>query len=103
LSTGCLTKEGSEWESGPKGPASFTSHSFRKSFGMWFATFDNLVKMLAHLDLRREPGKAPSTDVTGGMLFALRHSPVEKGIFEKVVKACGWTLGDERFCDLGDL
>jgi len=103
LSTGCLTKEGSEWESGPKGPISFTSHSFRKSFGMWFATFDNLAKMLAHLDLRREPGKAPSTDVTGGMLFALRHSPVERKIFEDVVKACGWTLGDEKDCSFEDL
>ncbi|APG75716.1 hypothetical protein 1 [Beihai sobemo-like virus 6] len=91
-STGCLTKEGSERSSGPEGPVEFTSHVFKKVDGVWTATFNNLVKMLAHLDLRRPDGEAPSSDMVSGMRFALRHTPLADRVFCQVCDRMGWSV-----------
>lgn len=92
-STGVITKDGSVVNSGPDGPVDFTSHIFRKIDGVWQATFSNLAKMLAHLDLRRVGDDAPAQDMVNGMRFALRHSPEADAIFCETCDAMGWSTG----------
>jgi hypothetical protein len=89
--TGCITKAGSQTLSGPAGPISFTSHCYAKDDrGVWHARFENFIKMMAALDLRRVPGEPPATDVIQGMRFALRHTPEADAAFCSVVAAMGW-------------
>jgi len=92
-STGCITKEGSQKAAHPEGPVEFTSHLFTKVDGVWRATFNNVVKMLAHLDLRRVDGEAPSSDMVNGMRFALRHTPDADRVFCKACDNMGWCIG----------
>jgi hypothetical protein len=72
------------------GPVDFTSHSYTKVDGSWHARFLNFRKMLAHVDLRRKPGQAPSRECLGGCAFVLRHSPEETAILVGLVEAMGW-------------
>jgi len=90
-STGVMTKEGAS-RCPPHGPVEFTSHIYQRDpeGGPWGATFNNLAKMLAHLDLRRLEGEAPSSDMVGGMRHALRHSPEADEIFCSVCDKMGW-------------
>jgi hypothetical protein len=93
-STGVITK-GSPSRCGPYGPVEFTSHIYSKDLatGGWTATFNNLAKMLAHLDLRRVEGEAPASDMVNGMRHALRHSPEADEIFCSVCDKMGWSIG----------
>lgn len=91
-STGAITK-GTPSRCGPLGPVEFTSHIYSKATGVWTATFNNLAKMLAHLDLRRVDGEAPASDMINGMRHALRHSPEADEIFCDVCDKMGWSIG----------
>jgi len=90
---GQKVKPGSAKSSLPSGPVGFTSHEFsRLPGGKWVATFDNLPKLLAHMDLRREDGQPPSSDMLAGMLFAIRHTPEALTIFREVCARLGWEI-----------
>lgn len=81
--------------SGCLGPVEFTSHSYTKVDGVWKAKFLNFRKLLAHLDLRRTPGKAPMNDSILGCLQVLRHSPEESQTLRTWCKMMGWKIEEK--------
>lgn len=90
---GQRVKPGSASTSPPGGPVGFTSHEFtRLPGGKWRATFDNLPKLIAHMDLRRKDGEPPAQDALSGMAFALRHTPEALDIFHGVCSRVGWEV-----------
>jgi hypothetical protein len=90
-SCGTITK-GKMNTVGPDGPIAFTSHLYTRTAHGWVAAFDNFEKMLAHLDLRRVPGEAPSPDTLAGVRAAVRHSVAQQAILDFVCEHFGWFL-----------
>jgi hypothetical protein len=89
------------------GPVNITSHRFvRRPDGRWTATFNNLDKLMAHVDLRRAPGLPPKDDVIRGVMTVLRHTPDAEKTARAIFKELGWNhtlvgCGDpELFDDL---
>jgi hypothetical protein len=78
----------------------------RRPDGRWTATFNNLDKLMAHVDLRRAPGLPPKDDVIRGVMTVLRHTPDAEKTARAIFKELGWNhtlvgCGDpELFDDL---
>lgn len=77
-------------EADPKGPVSFTSHSYEKKDGVWTAQFEQIDKMLVKLVLTAGPA-GPKPDQVAGCKFAIRHTPSAQLKFNGIVEEQGWT------------
>jgi len=83
-SMGVVVKAGSESVGLPCGPIDFTSHKFFKTESGWVALYDNVTKMLAHLDLKYTATSATLSDAMAGMRFVLRNNPEADALFVSV-------------------
>jgi len=77
-------------------PIDFTSHDFLKIVheggSFWIASFKNIRKLLAHIDLRREGDLPPGVDQLAGSHFAVRNNPAGVRLLTDFCVAKGWTL-----------
>jgi len=85
-SMGVVVKEGSESVGLACGPIDFTSHKFFKTDAGWVALYDNVTKMLAHLDLKYSSSSPTLRDAMAGMRFVLRNNPEADALFVNVAK-----------------